>query len=97
MKQRPAVDVDDRDVVDESPVAGIGLKQIVQGDVGLHVIGQGPPHRDRIAGVDRSAAEVGYGVRGGVGQLMRQADCRILGIGDAQPQNLGDVQIPRTP
>ena len=83
MKQRLAIHVDDRYVVDKPPISGIGLEQVIKGNVGLHVIRQGAAHGGRVAGIDGCAAEVGHSVGCGIGQLMSQTGCRLVRIGDA--------------
>src|SRR5271165_1260309 len=93
MQQGLAADVNDRHVVNESPVAGIGLEQVVQSHISLNVIRKSAAHRGGVAGVDGCAAEVGYGVRYGVRQLVRQAVCRLVRTGDAQAKNLRDIQV----
>ena len=52
VQQRLAVDVNDRDVVDVSPVAGIRLQQVIEIDVGLYVLGECALQGHRIAGID---------------------------------------------
>ena len=80
----------------KSPIAGIGLEQIVEGDVGLHVIRQGAAHGGWVAGIDGCAAEVGHGVGRGIGQLMGQAGCGFVRVGDAQSQRFERCKGTRT-
>ncbi len=93
VEQSLAVGAEDGGVHDEDPTAAGGLQHVVEVNVGLQILDQGAPHRDRIIRVDGGAAKVRRVVFRGVGKLPGKLLGSLVRVAEAKPQNLRDIEI----
>src|SRR5258708_6214404 len=93
MKQSFAVGANERRIHHEDPTAPRRLQHVVEVDVGLKILNQCAPDRNRVVGVNAGAAEIGQVVFRRVCQLVGQLLCGLAGGVELEPEDLRNIKV----